>query len=81
MELNKNGESESDLYCWKCTGSHSEMRHADTGKGRMRETGRRKVRSRDKLVTFIQYRCMKCTAYSEYEEGEWKDYGIRQKRF
>jgi len=77
MELNKNGESLRDLYCWKCTGNHHDMRQPETGKGRMREVRRRKAQGSRNITIYIEYQCLKCNAYAEYEEGEWTEYGIR----
>lgn len=72
LVLNKNGQSMHDLYCWKCTGDHARMRHASTGKGRMRETNRRMNNG----TIYIEYRCLKCSTYAEYEDSDWNDYGI-----
>ncbi len=69
FELDKNGQNTRDLYCWKCTGSHSKMRHKESGKGRMRAYEENK--------NIIRYRCIKCDAFSEYDKDGFKDYGIQ----
>ncbi len=58
-----------DLYCYKCTGCHSDMRNKWTGKGRMRQY--KKVRD----LTY--YRCIKCGHEGEYGLGGFDDYGIK----